>query len=405
MEIYKNEDCLETFKGIKEFELDIIFGDPPYALGSELIVKENGKLDYSNATDFMNKWTMPTGEFWEQFFKDSYKSLKYGGYCILFGIDRQSVLFKYYACLAGFKERQSLYWYFIQNFPKATNCNKLGKKYEGYKYSCAPLKQTLETIMVFQKPYKTGSCLKDILKYEEGDKECGCGALNIDENRVETNELTPRNNKVGKNGCLNASGGFVKPHEGGRYPSQLFIDDDAATILDNQAELKQGTIGGISTNSHSELVKLNNSNNFIRTGYKDIGGISKILHKCKYEQDDYDICNYSSKVLSKERNEGIKNTHPTLKPIKLIERILKLFKSPNEQKIFYPFAGSGSEVIGGINANFNDFIATEISKEYFDILIPRVKYFQSKPKEQVKPIKIRKERKLNKKDDMLFNFE
>ena len=39
----------------------------------------------------------------------------------------------------------------------------LAKKYDGYKYSVAPLKQTCETIMVFKKPNKTGSVLHDTL--------------------------------------------------------------------------------------------------------------------------------------------------------------------------------------------------------------------------------------------------
>jgi DNA modification methylase len=33
-----------------------------------------------------------------------------------------------------------------------------------------------------------------------------------------------------------------------------------------------------------------------------------------------------------------KNNHPTVKPISLNEKILKLFKTPNSQRILYPFA-------------------------------------------------------------------
>ena len=62
----------------------------------------------------------------------------------------------------------------------------LAKKYEGYKYSISPLKQTNETILIFRKPYKSGSCLHDTLAFENGDNECRCGALNIDGNRVGT---------------------------------------------------------------------------------------------------------------------------------------------------------------------------------------------------------------------------
>ena len=148
----------------------------------------------------MNKWGGLSGDYWNAWFKEAYRTLKHGGYCIMFGMDRQLLLFKYYANLAGFEEQQSLYWYFISNFPKATDLSKqidknagaereimgqdkcgktammgkmqenevsgniditapstdLAKKYEGYKYSISPLKQTNETILIFRKPYKSG---------------------------------------------------------------------------------------------------------------------------------------------------------------------------------------------------------------------------------------------------------
>jgi hypothetical protein len=49
----------------------------------------------------------------------------------MFGMDRQLLLFKYYASLAGFTEKQSLYWYFISNFPKATDLSKMIDKNAG----------------------------------------------------------------------------------------------------------------------------------------------------------------------------------------------------------------------------------------------------------------------------------
>jgi site-specific DNA-methyltransferase (adenine-specific) len=144
----------------------------------------------------------------------------------MYGMDRQNFMFKYYGHLAGFTGKQSLYWYFISNFPKASDLSKnidknagaerevvgikkhardgdvsnqnwsnsktnslylgendnvknleltapatpLAQKYSGYKYSVAPLKQVVEEIMVFQKPCCTKSVLHDILLYEKGVK-------------------------------------------------------------------------------------------------------------------------------------------------------------------------------------------------------------------------------------------
>ena len=70
-----------------------------------------------------------------------------------------------------------------------------------------------------------------------------------------------------------------------------------------------------------------------------------------------------------------KNSHPTLKPISLNERILKLFKTPNPQKIIYPFAGSFSEVIGGWKAGFTDFSGCELSEDYLKIGEARFKHW------------------------------
>ncbi|MCK9576135.1 MAG: hypothetical protein M0R51_09430 [Clostridia bacterium] len=104
-----NLDSLEFLKSFNDYEFDINYSDPPYALGSEVIIREDGKVDYKKANDFMNKWEMPTGIYWEQWFKEAFRTLKHGGYCIMFGMDRQLLLFKYYAKLAGFEEHQSLY--------------------------------------------------------------------------------------------------------------------------------------------------------------------------------------------------------------------------------------------------------------------------------------------------------
>ena len=528
----KQQDSLEFLKCQSDFENDIIFADPPYALGSEIIIRKDGKVDYAKASDFMNKWEMPTGDFWEAWFKEAYRTLKHGGYVLMYGMDRQLLLFKYYASLAGFQEQQSIYWYYISNFPKATDLSKmidkrgggefdtnhiaaaikearlkrkmtvsecdklfcdsstnwtwfegrkagvrpptydtfmkianewnellplaeavkeaereikgnlktnislykeigngsesgeinitvpstdLAKKYDGYKYSVAPLKQTCETIMVFSKPKLTGSVLHDTLKMEDGDDTIACSALNIDGNRVGTSENRNRTQKLSplptKYGFNNNSMGnrFVELSPLGRYPAQTFVDSQVAEKLDLQSgNLPQA----------DRLYKTGGENNswFVNEQEKkqfgDNGGCSKILHKCDYEKIDFDLFIYEPKVDSGERNNGLddfepklsassefrpnhlektlkgengnpygrwkmlENNHPTLKPIDLNAKILKLFKTPNEQRICYPFAGSGSEIIGGLKANFQNWTACEINADYVEIANSRIKHYK-----------------------------
>ena len=130
----KQGDCLELMKTLPDNSIDLIFCDPPYALGSEVIIKENGKPEYKKAVDFMNKWDQPDGTFWEEWFCEAKRVLKYGGHCLMFGMDRQLWFNCYYANYAGFTQKQSLYWYFISNFPKASDLSKNLDKYFFNKY-------------------------------------------------------------------------------------------------------------------------------------------------------------------------------------------------------------------------------------------------------------------------------
>jgi len=119
-----NANCLDVLKQTAANSQDLIFCDPPYALGSDVIIRKDGKPDYRKAVDFMSKWQQPDGYFWEQWFAEAFRVLRYGGRVVMFGMDRQLMLNKYYACFAGFAEQQSLYWYTISGFPKASDAQK-----------------------------------------------------------------------------------------------------------------------------------------------------------------------------------------------------------------------------------------------------------------------------------------
>jgi len=507
----RNENCLDSMKSMGDYSVDLIVTDPPYALGSEVIIKPDGKPDYKKAVDFMNRWSQPDGKFWEEWFKEANRILKYGGRVVMFGMDRQCMLNKYYACYNGFIEQQSLYWYFLTNFPKSTSLSKqiekspfkfenntfisfknwlkekiqkdernikdlinlcgfdfthyyrldikkqetiikwdkyiilkdilnldntydafikkasinflevsdillynrpdtsndilsiksnnsinnknyiLSKKYEDFRYSISPLKQTNETIMVFQKPYKNKSCLHDTLAYEDGDSECCCGALDIENNRVPISgeDYEMLTNKASKNPTSNYNGKEYQkygdyelniatpPNSQGRYPAQTFIDSGIAEVLDKQSGDRpswKGQNHNTTFNPYGGNALSNSSTERQGKfeGYDDNSGCSKILHKCDYDEDDYDIYYYSPKVNKKERNLGCeKNNHPTLKPIKLLTHIIKLFKTPNPQVILDPFMGSGTTGIVCKQLDI-DFIGIELDKDYFEIAENRI---------------------------------
>ena len=461
-----NANCLDVLKETAANSQDLIFCDPPYALGSDVIIRKDGKPDYRKAVDFMAKWQQPDGYFWEQWFAEAFRVLRYGGRVVMFGMDRQLMLNKYYACFAGFAEQQSLYWFFISSFPKASDLSKnldknagaerevvgfdktrfrditnhkpnglgqnfdyyqgkaeittpattLAQKYDGMKYSIAPLKQTNETILVFQKPYKTGSCLHDTLAYENGDDTCMCGAVDVEGNRCEAiSETDNKSRLVGFKGLKFNSDTYHKSITinqqtdigNGRYPAQTYCDDEAAKVLDRQSGIcKSGRlgIGHVGSNSFG-VCKTDRKKNAISKEYgNDTGGCSRILHRCNYDLNDYDIYMYCPKVSNKERNEGCgmlethtsnwnakstfqntppekqqpkSNNHPTVKPIALLKKIIQLFKTPNPLHVLDPFMGSGSMGIACIELGVS-YTGVELDAEYYTIAQTRLAHHETK---------------------------
>jgi len=273
--------------------------------------------------------------------------------------------------------------------------------------------------MVFKKPNKTGSVLHDTLALEAGDNTISVSALNIDGNRVEAND------DLSKNWNRKSSVSMIKDDKItygkynvvdlneyaplGRYPAQSFVDEQVASRLDLQSGINKSGNGSVGGGEGGIWSKGNSKQ--VSDGYDDIGGCSKILHKIKYELYDHDLFIYEPKVGEAERNNGLdtfqekpsaasefrpnhtekanngeggnpygrwkplKNNHPTLKPIDLNSKVLKLFKTPNDQKICYPFAGSGSEIIGGLQAGFSNWIACEINDDYIKIANARIKHY------------------------------
>ena len=76
-----------------------------------------------------------------------------------------------------------------------------------------------------------------------------------------------------------------------------------------------------------------------------------------------------SKASKKEKGET--NTHITVKPLALIEHLIKLFSKKNAT-ILDPFLGSGTTALACINTE-RSCIGIEINKEYFDISRSRCK--------------------------------
>ena len=115
------------------------------------------------------------------------------------------------------------------------------------------------------------------------------------------------------------------------------------------------------------------------------GGQKNRKYNFNYEDSkaftaNYDLLKESDKQMrtvwdipnNKSKEEIKYGIHPTQKPIRVAERIL-LISGVKNGVLLVPFAGSGTEMVAGLNYGMN-VIGFEIEKEYFEIASQRLKH-------------------------------
>jgi 5-methylcytosine-specific restriction endonuclease McrA len=315
-----NGNVFEEIEKLEDNSINTILSDPPYALGTKYFINEKGEWDIKGKSkDFMSKWQGILPEEWDKFFKEAFRFMKYGGYCVMFGMEENGALLNYYAIKNGLEVTQSLAWYNISGMPKALNVIKTGikknkkititdkikkveEKYSGFYFSKKPLKPCLEMIYVFRKPLKNKGLIDDILEYENDNDEISPAIVNIDDNRVsiQENDTSGFWEQIKKGQEVNELKAYRKITEeqgydriikepkpmtdipNGKYPSQLYIDEECSELLDNQSGISKSTCGMSGSKSMKDngydFKKINNVSN--NGGLCDVGGCSRILHKC-----------------------------------------------------------------------------------------------------------------------------
>jgi len=378
-----NMDCLEGMKLIDDNSIDSIVTDPPYELG------------------FMGKKWDSTGiaynvELWQE----ALRVLKPGGHLLAFGGTRT---YHRMACAiedAGFEIRDQIQWIYGSGFPKSMDISKAidkkagakreviktvkgmgkqnpewngtakGRKENYYKpeyqltASATPeakqwdgwgtaLKPANEPIVVARKPLSEKTVAENVLKW-------GTGGLNIDGCRVESGgehkrAYQPTNHERGVYGKQTA---FQPSNKEGRFPANVILDEEAGKLLDEQSGISKGSNSGIRKagsefGQGSGWNKHKNKDTF-RVGHNDSGGASRFF--------------YCAKASKKERGEG--NTHPTVKPLKLISYLITLVTPPNGICLDI-FEGSGTHALACIENGFK-YIGFELEKKYYDIATERI---------------------------------
>ena len=326
-----NGSMLDMLEVIQPNSIDSIVCDPPYEL------------------NFMNKgWDNCGISFNPDTWKKCYEVLKPGGYLLAFGGSRT---FHRIACAiedAGFEIRDTIMWLYGSGFPKSMNISKaleakekygktntvakkqveqsgngkeykikqtnngamgeivettrkvyipsteLAKQWQGWGTA---LKPAYEPIIVARKPFK-GSLVDNVLTY-------GVGGLNIDECRVETDDvMKPRNNKVGQNGIFNSSGGYVEPNELGRFPANV-IHDGSEEVVKLFPYTESGNLNEGHKYHHGYESFANKVRRGDGTGNSFMGGGGTIQKNYGGDSGSASRFFYTAKASKKDRDEGL----------------------------------------------------------------------------------------------------
>lgn len=267
------------------------------------------------------------------------------------------------------------------------------KEWEGWGTA---LKPACEPIVVARKPLSEKNVALNVLKWETG-------GINIDESRVETDEKITNHSRGSESAISKGKYGDSKEQENhqtegretqGRFPANIILDEEAGKILDEQTgELKSGSMkkgmGGFGNGEkncfgESEGAKNSQEYNSSKGGasrffYCAKASKSERNYGCEDMEDKQKIyratANGTGEVSKNmERFASVmKNNHPTVKPIKLMEYLIKLV-SREGATILDPFLGSGTTAIASIKLN-RKFIGIEKEEEYIKIINARIKPF------------------------------
>jgi len=291
---------------------------------------------------------------------------------------------------AGFEIRDQLMWIYGSGFPKSHNIGKavdklqgnerevvgknpnsrsaeLQKKtvYEsGFKDNAVitegnsewegwgtALKPAHEPIIMARKPFK-GTVAENVLEH-------GAGGINIDECRVETEDIITNHSRGEESAVSKGKYGDSKAQEThqtegqklGRFPANVMHDgsEEVQKIFPQtkSGKMKQHIEGG-EYNVYGKMYPRD-----VET-IGDEGSASRFF--------------YCAKASKKDRDEN--NNHPTVKPTELMRYLCRLV-TPKGGVVLDPFMGSGSTGKAAILSDFK-FVGIELNEEYFEIACARV---------------------------------
>ena len=164
-------------------------------------------------------------------------------------------------------------------------------------------------------------------------------------------------------------------------------------------DLQSGDRKGWSSQKHSKfnpysgnaLLKSETERDGFHEGYNDKGGASRFFYTAKASKSERNLgcerLEIKQKIFNGQSSNSSKdmkdveerfttkpsaNNHPTVKPLKLMEYLCTLTKTPTGGVVFDPFMGSGTTGIACVNTD-REFIGIEKEADYVRIAEARIK--------------------------------
>jgi DNA modification methylase len=371
-----NLDVLPT---LPDNSVDAIVTDPPYELG------------------FMGKsWDSSGIAYSVELWRECLRVLKPGGHLLAFSGSRTYHRMVVAIEDSGFEIRDMVSWISNKTFPKSMDVSKAidkaagadrkvvginpnvvreakvvgGSDFGGFTRANAEiteaatddakkwagwgtaLKPTVEPIVMARKPLD-GTVAHNVLTW-------GVGGLNIDASRIKTTDNFGGGAKGSSGFAANYSNeGWVAGSDLGRWPANVILDEEAATIVDEQ-----------SGQSKSPSTYTRNTDSFGQTSYQ-AGQVAGTLSINYGDEGGASRFFYVARASKSDRNEGVEsNPHPTVKPTSLMTYLIKLI-APEGSTILDPFTGSGSTGKAAL-LNGYKFIGIELTEEYLPIIKGRL---------------------------------
>jgi len=363
-------DCMEVLKRFPDNCIDTIITDPPYGLSFMGLEWDSFGTDLQKFQEWTRSWA-----------SEVLRVAKPGATLLVFGGTRT---WHRLACGiedAGWKIRDTLMWVYGQGFTKSLNIGKaLGDAYPEWKNYGTALKPAYEPIILAMKPLD-GTFVENALKW-------GVAGLNIDGARIPTNETWVKWEREGGTSFFlryKQKGRLKKSHPLGRFPANLLLDEASAEILDEQSGKSRSSFGLSEDKDIQRATWTLNREGMTPRGHKDAGGASRFFYVAKASRSERNAGlegmpekvggGLNANVCGDSRNGRVtmkQNNHPTVKPLRLMEYLVRLTLMPNENQIYLdPFLGSGTTAMACKKLG-RFFIGIEINQEYVEIAKKRI---------------------------------